>query len=594
MHKTSLNRRILLAIPLLLALIVLARLSPSAGAATITVNTTQDTIDNRGDCSLREAIIAVNENRVVDGCSGDKGENAIMLPPGTYVFKLAGSGEDDAQTGDLDITGDLTLNGDGHADTIIKAAGLDRVFHLLGGDVTISDVTITGGGGNPGHGGGIAVDGASFILSDSRVIGNASNGSGGGIHANSSSEVTILNSRIGGNEAYESGGGLYSSSSVDILGSTIADNEGSYGGGLSNSFGEMTIRNSLISGNLGSRATSGGGGIYSSGDLIIGNTTISGNSTIHGGGGLIQGGTGSTSLYNVTITDNAADSDGINGGDGGGIFVGPDADLTLKHTIIAGNFDPSAPQLHPDCSGALTSQGFNLIQDVSGCVLGGNNIGNKTGMAPLLDALGNNGGPTLTHALQPLSPAIDAGNSKGCRDENNVLLTTDQRGYVRPVEGKKAGGVVCDIGAFEALSPGAPTATNTAIATSTPTSTATNTPTRTPTATNTPTITATPTNGPSPTPTNTPTVTATATDGPSPTPTDTPTVTATATDGPSPTSTNTPTVTATATDGPSPTPTATATDGPSPTPTATATEGPSPTPFVPTHWLYVPITLYDE
>jgi hypothetical protein len=49
----------------------------------------------------------------------------------------------------------------------------------------------------------------------------------------------------------------------------------------------------------------------------------------------------------------------------------------------------------------------------------------------------------FTHALLPSSPAIDAGNPAGCKDQNGNLLTTDQRGIARPQGGR------CDIGAFE-------------------------------------------------------------------------------------------------------------------------------------------------
>ena len=49
--------------------------------------------------------------------------------------------------------------------------------------------------------------------------------------------------------------------------------------------------------------------------------------------------------------------------------------------------------------------------------------------------LANNGGPTLTHALVPGSPALNAGTS-GCPPP-----TTDQRG----LPGRKAHGVVFQI-----------------------------------------------------------------------------------------------------------------------------------------------------
>lgn len=74
------------------------------------------------------------------------------------------------------------------------------------------------------------------------------------------------------------------------------------------------------------------------------------------------------------------------------------------------------------------------------------------------------GGATLTHALLENSPAIDAGNPGGCRDQDGNLLTTDQRGSARPAGGSS----LCDIGAYEAGDPGPPTPTPTATVSPTP------------------------------------------------------------------------------------------------------------------------------
>jgi hypothetical protein len=55
---------------------------------------------------------------------------------------------------------------------------------------------------------------------------------------------------------------------------------------------------------------------------------------------------------------------------------------------------------------------------------------------PKLGPLADNGGPSLTMALLPGSPAIDAGNT-------SLAPATDQRGFPRPA------GLAADIGAFE-------------------------------------------------------------------------------------------------------------------------------------------------
>jgi hypothetical protein len=75
-----------------------------------------------------------------------------------------------------------------------------------------------------------------------------------------------------------------------------------------------------------------------------------------------------------------------------------------------------------------------------------NGPGDLSNTDPRLGPLQDNGGPTQTMALLPGSPAIDAGNPHGCRDDSRHLLKTDQRGKPRP-DKEDTGG--CDIGAYE-------------------------------------------------------------------------------------------------------------------------------------------------
>ena len=214
--------------------------------------------------------------------------------------------------------------------------------------------------------------------------------------------------------------------------------DGGHGAGVYNA-NTLGLNNSTVSGNItgdGGASMGGpgdggdGGGMYNAGTLIVDNGTISGNIAGHGGNVIYQGSAG-------------------DGGDGGGMYnagtlttdngaIAIAVTIEVRNTILAGN---SSAHAGPDCSGILTSVGYNLVQAVSGCTIAGNTTGNIVGMDPLLHPLADNGGPTWTHALAPGSLAVDAGS---CTGIDGAAITVDQRGIGRPQ------GVTCDVGAYEA------------------------------------------------------------------------------------------------------------------------------------------------
>ncbi len=557
-HITFRAARLSAVVALLIGLVLASGVVPIAQAATITVTTTADDNTVNGNCTLREAIIAANTDTAVDACPAGSGPDTIDLPAGMYVLSIAPTSGDDATTGDLNITADLTIAGSGPVITTIEANGLDRVLNISNGsNVSISRLTLQGGSTTT-TGSGIRVSGSSVLsLSIVRVTTNVGDHA---IRIFDSSSLNLFNSRIENNT--DGGVHIESNATANIRNSTLSNNTSSLGGAIS-----------------------------SAGSLTLVNSTLSGNTSDSSGGGLLNSGT--AGLYNVTVVSNTAGLTSF-GATGGGIYNGISATLTLRNSLIANNIDASTFQVFNDCSGTVTSEGYNLIEDTTGCTINGTTTGNITGIDPNVAALADNGGPTFTHALNAGSPAINAGDILGCRDEAHSLVWTDQRAYLR--------NGVCDIGAYEYNSPGQATPTNTPTPsnTSTPTSTATTTPTRTrtPTATatqtSTPTPTAISTSTPTITPTPTPTATATCVPGPDlgcTTPTVTVTPTSTSTPTPTTTVTRTPTATSTNTPGPSPTststPTATATcvlgpDGCAPTPTPTSA-------FTPSHWLYLPL-----
>ncbi len=487
-----------------LVLLFSGPVSPSAWAATITVNTTSDELNSDGDCSLREAINAANSNGAVDACTAGSGTDTIVVPAGTYTLTLFQSWSEDSNNyGDLDINSNLNLSGAGAGTTIIDASGLnpyrEHVLQITGAyTVTLSGVTITGGlegaavgaggvlnygaltltncvvtgnsyTGSSDGGGGIRNLGTPLTITNSTISNNSSSANGGGLYNGaSSSTITITGSTISGNSSTSiagssGGGGLYnnaSSSTLTITNSTISNNSasGSGGGGLYNggSSSSITITGSTISGNSSTGTSLGGGGILNdagASTIIIANSTLSGNWTnVHGGGLLHKSGT--AYLNNVTIAGNGADHDNNSGGAGGGL-MNYGATVYLKNTLIADNNNNLGNE--PDCSGILTTDGYNLIETNSdGCYISSTGsmsdslaTGDVTGQAPQLAALADEGGDTEVMALQAGSPAIDAGDPSGCKDKDGGSLGTDQRGETRPTDGNANGTLRCDIGAFE-------------------------------------------------------------------------------------------------------------------------------------------------
>jgi len=405
-------------------------IAPVAYAANFTVTRTDDPVPNGcnpGDCSLREAIIAANANT---------GTDTIVLSSATYNLTRPGTSEDAALTGDLDITDTLTISGTGS--TVIDGGNIDRVFHLLGGNFTLSGVTVENGSTSSG-GGGLYID--YDVTTTVRII-----------------ESTFLNNTAG------FGGGLANfglTTTIVISNSAFINNSATgrtqgYGGGILDFLGFHPydiVGSSFIS---NTAAVDGGAFDFSSlgGQINITNTTISGNSAGDNGGGINSSNSSkSINLNNVTIFGNTADSIADSIGEGGGIYRSMGT-YNIANTIIAGNSDNSLFGIQsPDCygeAGSIVSAGYNLIGKTDGCnwvSAAGDITGTITSsIDPKLGPL------TGLPAYQPLlnnSPAIDAGNPAVVGGAFPACMATDQQGRIRPLDGNGDSTTRCDIGAYE-------------------------------------------------------------------------------------------------------------------------------------------------
>ena len=257
-------------------------------------------------------------------------------------------------------------------------------------------------------------------------------GYGGAIFNNGN--VTLIDSSVNGNRTGDgpaavggSGGGIYNSGTLTIKNSSISNNltgtgpgGSGNGGGLSSDV-TLTITGSTIRGNsTGAGGDVGGGGIWAAHTLTIANSTISGNQANAYGGGVATF-FGSTTLTNVTVTNNRG------GNLGGGGLYRDSGTVTLRNTVVAANYRGASPSTTADdIFGAMDPvSSFNLIgTGGSGGLTNGINNNQIGVIDPKLATLTNNGGPTETHALQPGSPAIELVVTPICRLTHSTSMVT--------------------------------------------------------------------------------------------------------------------------------------------------------------------------
>jgi hypothetical protein len=393
--------------------------------------------------SLTVASSAIASNHGTGGPAGSFGRYGGSQGQGLY---------NSSNTGNATVTG-TALSGNSTTGYFTGTGG--GIFNS--GTLTVSSSTLSGNSVYGGLGGGIDNRGT-LTVSDSTLSENSAvnaGGQGGGIYNDGT--LTVSNSTLSGNSA-PVGGAIYGfRGTLTISNSTLSNNSASFGGAIDNvdfnNVGALTVSNSTLSGNSGggiynvgtltvSNSTlsgNSGGGIYNGGTLMVSNSTLSGNSAAYGGGIVTTSPLTLVMLTNVTLTANRATSYY-----GGGLDVALGSPV-LHNTLIAGNFQGATGTTPDDVYGSLNSGGdYNLIGDGTGMTglqngVNGNLIGSASDpIDPQLGPLDANGGPTLTHALLPGSPAIDAGN-------NAYATDWDQRGpgYPRIVNG------IIDIGAFE-------------------------------------------------------------------------------------------------------------------------------------------------
>ncbi|HET8945287.1 MAG TPA: choice-of-anchor Q domain-containing protein, partial [Dehalococcoidia bacterium] len=220
------------------------------------------------DCSLREAIIAANEN---------PGNDTVTLTAGQYEVNLMTSFHGEPVTAALSIIDSTTVIGQGADRTTLQGYGVGGVFTIQHPtfapiSVHIADLAIHDGLRDGGGGAVYAASGVSLNITRVTMTGNGGGGGSGGAILSNYGIVTITDS-------------------------TIANNWAQFGGGISAN--RLTITNSTVSGNRAMIDTAGIG----SGNATLTNVTVTGNSTPYNSLGL-GGVAGAGTIVNSIIAGN--------------------------------------------------------------------------------------------------------------------------------------------------------------------------------------------------------------------------------------------------------------------------------------------------
>lgn len=392
-------------------------ITPSSGKLTVGTGTA-------GSCS----------GAALDGALATGGVKEI-------VFNCGPSPVNVTLTGVRSISGTLKIDG-GNKVTLTAAAN-SRHFDITGtGNLSLSNIALTGGRGSV-CGGSIKIASGGWLTANRvQFTSNQTTGNGGALCVESGGNADLSYALLKNNSASGSGGAAYNQGNLFLMWSDVSNNNAQInGGGIWNSyildvFLSLIADNSVPTGAV-ARGTHEGGGIYNIFDASVRVSTVTGNTAYYAAG--IYSNNATAWLNNATIAGNTA-AGGI-----GGLESKGSGGTQIRNSIIANN-------LPDNCGTGYTktiSSNGNNVESSNQCNLGAS--GDTVNTNPRLLALKWNGGFSRTMALQPGSPAIDAA-------ENMYCGYTDQRGFSGPpvseivsrnVDGDSNGSIICDIGAFE-------------------------------------------------------------------------------------------------------------------------------------------------
>lgn len=376
----------LVAVPAALALTgaVLTSVAPPAAAATVVTELT-DELNADGDCSLREAIEAVNTALPVDGCAFPA-DGVVELPAGEYFVNST-----------LTVGAPLTLRGPGIPHAAIDCSGVPAGNACLRSNGAGNPLTIEGMGVGDGNG--------------PLILGEPASG-----------PVRLRGAVLQGGTV----GVQTSNNTIEVTDSFVTDADTV---GVTSEFSDITVMRSAVAGHGSTGIATG------SGDVVVDSSTVMSN-----GGFGVATDSGDVLVRTSTLLSNEWDAVRTTSGDlryesttvvsnRRALNIVGAGSATFQNTVLA-------EQDLQNCDNPTISDGHNVDDDGT---CGFAAAGDQSGIdAQAIGLVPDAALPVV--AFDRTGPVVDAGAA---------CPAADQLGQPRPVDGDGDGAAVCDVGAYE-------------------------------------------------------------------------------------------------------------------------------------------------
>ena len=296
-----------------------------------------------GSMTVRRAEITGN---VANGEDADTGGGGLFNDGGTLTVRSSSLAGNSAPAGSGSGGGLLTVDGTVRLlDVAVEENSAARAgggAEVVEGRVFVNRSTFTDNatGPRPGNGGALHVTGAARTqLNGVQATGNTATSEGGALWNSATGSMSVISSELRGNTA-------------------AGDEADNGGGGLFTDGGRLLVRDTLVVDNAATGAAGSGGGLLADGGRVeVQRSELRGNTAVRAGGGVETTAGARTTLVDVALVGNTV---GSNPGNGGGLHQGGDGTTRVVRGEVTGNTAVEGGGLWNSAVGAMVVEGTSF------------------------------------------------------------------------------------------------------------------------------------------------------------------------------------------------------------------------------------------